>query len=60
MPEPLKLVRIPSLKTVVDFRTHVASLGLDLPCEDRIVTGGAVALGLVAYIGFIFFGRRPA
>jgi 2,4-dienoyl-CoA reductase-like NADH-dependent reductase (Old Yellow Enzyme family) len=37
---PNKLVRIPSLKTVSDFRNHVASLGLDLPCEDSIVTGG--------------------
>ena len=39
MAEPLKLVRIPSLKTVDDFRQHVASLGLELPCEDKIVTG---------------------
>jgi len=39
MPEPFKLVRIPSLKTVEDFRRHVASLGLDLPCEDAIATG---------------------
>ena len=39
MPEPLKLVRIPSLKTVTDFRSHVAALGLDLPCEDSIIRG---------------------
>lgn len=39
MPEPLKLVRIPSLKTVADFRAHVASLGIELPCEETIVTG---------------------
>ncbi len=39
MSEPFKLVRIPSLKTVADFRKHVASLGLDLPCEDGIATG---------------------
>src|SRR6478752_1823670 len=39
MPEPTKLVRIPSLKTVADFRHHVASLGLDLPCDDSILTG---------------------
>lgn len=39
MSEPFKLVRIPSLKTVEDFRQHVASLGLDLPCEDDIATG---------------------
>lgn len=39
MSEPFKLVRIPSLKTVEDFRRHVASLGLDLPCEDGIAMG---------------------
>jgi len=39
MSEPFKLVRIPSLKTVAAFRQHVASLGLDLPCEDHIATG---------------------
>lgn len=36
---PSRLVRIPSLKTVQDFRTHVASLEIDLPCDDGIVTG---------------------
>ena len=39
MSEPARLTRIPSLKTVEDFRKHVASLGLDLPCEDAIATG---------------------
>ncbi len=39
VPETQTLVRIPSLKTVADFRNHVASLGVDLPCEDQIVTG---------------------
>src|SRR6266446_225298 len=34
-----KLVRIPSLKTAADFRAHVSSLGLDLPCEDSIASG---------------------
>jgi 2,4-dienoyl-CoA reductase-like NADH-dependent reductase (Old Yellow Enzyme family) len=38
MPEPFKLTRIPSLKTVEDFRRHVASLGIDLPCEDSIAS----------------------
>jgi 2,4-dienoyl-CoA reductase-like NADH-dependent reductase (Old Yellow Enzyme family) len=44
MAEALKLVRVPSLKTVADFRQHVASLGIDLPCEDSILTGGASPL----------------
>jgi 2,4-dienoyl-CoA reductase-like NADH-dependent reductase (Old Yellow Enzyme family) len=33
------VIRIPSLKTVTDFRTHVASLSIDLPCEDAIAMG---------------------
>src|SRR6266498_5765296 len=44
MPEPIKLARIPSLKMVEDFRRHVASLGIELPCEDQIVTGSASPL----------------
>jgi NADPH2 dehydrogenase len=39
MAESFKLTRIPSLKTVADFRKHIAALGLDLPCEDQIVAG---------------------
>ncbi|NBV20932.1 MAG: NADH:flavin oxidoreductase [Proteobacteria bacterium] len=41
MPEPFKLTRIPSLKTVADFRAHCAALGIELPCEDAIVTGNS-------------------
>jgi hypothetical protein len=44
MLESTKLVRIPSLKTVEEFRKHVASLGVELPCEDSIATGGASPL----------------
>lgn len=39
MPESFKLTRIPSLKTVDDFRHHVTALGINLPCDDQIVTG---------------------
>lgn len=39
MSPPPKLVRIASLKTVADFRAHAASLGLDLPCDDSILSG---------------------
>jgi NADPH2 dehydrogenase len=39
--EPFKLTRIPSLKTVDDFRRHVASLSIELPCEDQIVAGAS-------------------
>src|SRR5882672_10853521 len=44
MPEAFKLTRIPSLKTVADFRNHVASLGLSLPCEDATGTGNSSPL----------------
>jgi NADPH2 dehydrogenase len=39
MSDPLKLTRIPSLKSVEDFRRHVASLRIELPCDDTISTG---------------------
>ncbi len=44
MPEPFKLTRIPTLKTVADFRRHVAALNLDLPCEDSILAGASSPL----------------
>lgn len=44
MSEPFKLVRIPSLKTVADFRKHLAFLGLNLPCDETILTGAASPL----------------
>jgi len=44
MAEPIKLTRIPALKTVAQFRAHVASLGIDLPCEETILTGTASPL----------------
>jgi len=44
MAEAPRLVRIPTLKTVADFRNYVASLGIELPCEDSIATGDASPL----------------
>src|SRR5688572_17596212 len=43
-PTPFKLVRIPTLKTVADFRNHIAALGIDLPCEDAIIAGAGSPL----------------
>lgn len=40
----ITLTRVPSLKTVADFRNHLASLGLELPCDDAILTGAASPL----------------
>src|SRR3954471_23964246 len=34
--QPFKLTRIPTLKSVADFRKHLASLGIELPCDDAI------------------------
>ena len=44
MAEAFKLTRVPTLKTVAEFRAHLATLGLDLPCEDEIVIGNASPL----------------
>jgi 2,4-dienoyl-CoA reductase-like NADH-dependent reductase (Old Yellow Enzyme family) len=40
----LDLVRVPALKTAGHFRNHLASLGVNLPCDDRIETGAASPL----------------
>jgi 2,4-dienoyl-CoA reductase-like NADH-dependent reductase (Old Yellow Enzyme family) len=39
-----KLVRIPSLKSAEEFRSHARSLNLDLPCDDEILRGKASPL----------------
>jgi NADPH2 dehydrogenase len=44
MSESFKLTRIPSLKTVEDFRKHCAALGIELPCEDAIEAGAGSPL----------------
>ena len=38
MADGFKLTRIPTLKSVDDFRRHCAALGIELPCEDTIAT----------------------
>lgn len=35
----VKITRIPSLKSVDDFRRHLGALGVDLPCDSAIATG---------------------
>lgn len=44
MAEPFKLTRIPTLKSVAEFRQHCATIGINLPCEDAIETGPASPL----------------
>ena len=45
MSEAFKLVRIPTLKTVEDFRNHLASLGVEIPAEDQVVSGSDSPIG---------------
>jgi len=56
--EPFKLTRIPSLKTVVDFRNHVASLGIELPCEVQIGRNFVIDhFGGIIISGYAKFGN---
>src|SRR5581483_12152970 len=57
MAEPFKLTRIPSLKTPADFRAHAASLGIDLPCDDQIISGAASPLAS-AVPGVVVNGKK--
>ena len=58
MSAPLKLVRLPALKTVAEFRAHIAALGVELPCEDAIVTGPTSPLAQ-PLTGFTINGKTP-
>src|SRR5947208_12149367 len=40
----VRLVRIPTLSTVAEFRAHVGSLEIELPCEESILSGPASPL----------------
>src|SRR4051812_939777 len=57
MAAPIKLVRIPTLKTVADFRNHLGSLGLELPCEETILRGPASPLSQPIE-GVVINGKR--
>ena len=41
---PYKLTRIPTLKSVTDFRNHLATLQLEIPCDSSIETGATSPL----------------
>ena len=41
---PFVLTRVPSLKSPEAFRQHLSALGLDLPCDDALLTGAASPL----------------
>jgi 2,4-dienoyl-CoA reductase-like NADH-dependent reductase (Old Yellow Enzyme family) len=57
MAELSKLTRIPTLRTVEDFRKHVASLGIELPCDDAIVAGQESPLAKPIE-GFLINGKQ--
>src|SRR5947199_9812238 len=44
MAASFKLTRIPTLRAVADFRKHTAMLGIELPCDDEILTGASSPL----------------
>jgi NADPH2 dehydrogenase len=63
MAEALRLTRIPTLKTAADFRKHLASLGVELPCDDTIIQGEASPLAEPIHhvtIGGKLIGNRIA
>ncbi len=44
MSDQAQFTRIPALKSAAAFRAYAASLGLDVPCDDSILTGDASPL----------------
>ncbi len=58
MPEAkLDLIRVPTLKTAKNFRRHLGSLGVNLPCDDHIETGAASPLNR-PFEGLLINGKR--
>jgi 2,4-dienoyl-CoA reductase-like NADH-dependent reductase (Old Yellow Enzyme family) len=55
-PQPLRLTRLPTLKSPADFRAYCASLGIDLPCDDELVTS---ASPLAQSADITINGKRP-
>jgi NADPH2 dehydrogenase len=54
------LVRVPSLKTVADFRAHLTALGVDLKCDDSILTGESSPLSKSLEVNGRKIGNRWA
>ncbi len=57
-PDPI--ARIGHLKTVDDFRAHVKTLGIDLPCDDAILTAPDSPLARPYRFGAFTIGNRFA
>ncbi len=58
--DSVHITRIPTLKTVQAFRDYGASLAIDLPAEDEIVTGSASPLAQPLRWGGRIIGNRWA
>jgi 2,4-dienoyl-CoA reductase-like NADH-dependent reductase (Old Yellow Enzyme family) len=52
-----KFVRVPTLKTPAQFRSHLASLGIEIPCDEQIETGAGSHLAQ-AVDGIRINGKR--
>ncbi len=57
---PTRIVRIGHLKTVDAFRKHVASLGIDFPCDPEILVGDDSPLSEPTRLGNQTIGNRFA
>jgi 2,4-dienoyl-CoA reductase-like NADH-dependent reductase (Old Yellow Enzyme family) len=56
MSTPLRLTRLPSLKSPAEFRAHCSSLGIDIPCDDEpVTTGSPLAQAALVTVN----GKRP-
>jgi NADPH2 dehydrogenase len=57
---PKPLTRIPSLKTVADFRSHISKLGISLACDDSIQKSPESPLGQFLQVHGRTIGNRWA
>ncbi len=58
MPDAAPFTRLASLKTAAAFREYAATLGLDLPCDDTLLTGAASPLAQ-PFESVQINGKRP-
>lgn len=57
MADPVTFPRLAALKTPAQFQAHAAALGLELPCDDTILTGTSSPLAQPVE-GAVINGRR--
>lgn len=59
MAEAVRIVRIPTLKTAAAFRERVTELGLEIPCDEGVLSGGESPLS-AAVAHLAINGKRLA